>query len=256
MRKWGAGRIRMLLAGTAVLLLTGCTDAIPEMTEEQQNMVTEYAAELLLKYDANYHNTILTEEESIKAEEELIRDAELQVLINEQRERQEQQNQEAENGGSEGETSSEAAVPVYTDIDSFLGLSNAVEIEYTGYLVCDSYPENTEMNDWQGVARATSANNKLVVFSFCVTNVSGSDYLFDMASIDTRFSFKINNSITKSSLTTLLSNDFKMYRDTIPAGGTVDVVLIIEMPASDAEQMKSIRMVMKVGSERAETTLL
>lgn len=256
MRKWRTGSIRMLLAGTAVLLLAGCTDAIPEMTEEQQNMVTEYAAELLLKYDANYHNTILTEEESIKAEEELIRDAELQVLINEQRERQEQQNQETENGGTEGETSSEAAEPVYTDIDSFLGLSNAVEIEYTGYLVCDSYPENTEMNDWQGVARATSANNKLVVFSFGVTNVSGSDYMFDMASIDTRFSFKINNSITKSSLTTLLSNDFKMYRDTIPAGGTVDVVLIIEMPASDAEQMESIRMVMKVGSERAETTLL
>ncbi|MGN0326882.1 MAG: hypothetical protein ACI4DW_11255 [Lachnospiraceae bacterium] len=256
MRKWGAGSIRMLLAGTAVLLLTGCTDTIPEMTEEQQNMVTEYAAELLLKYDANYHNSILTEEESSKAEEELIRDAQLQVLINEQRERQAQQNQETGNDDTEGDSSSETAEPVYTDIDSFLGLSNAVEIEYTGYLVCDSYPENTEMNDWQGVARATSANNKLVVFSFGVTNVSGSDYLFDMASIDTRFSFKINNSITKSSLTTLLSNDFKMYRDTIPAGGTVDVVLIIEMPASDAEQMESIRMVMKVGSERAETTLL
>ncbi|MBP3469200.1 MAG: hypothetical protein J6K26_06755 [Lachnospiraceae bacterium] len=255
MKKWGTGGIRILLAGTVALLLTGCTDAIPEMTEEQQNMVTEYAAELLLKYDANYHNTILTEEESIKAEEELIRDAELQVLINEQRQ-QAQQNQETENGGSEEESSSEAAEPVYTDIDSFLGLSNAVEIEYTGYLVCDSYPENTEMNDWQGVARATSANNKLVVFSFRVTNVSGSDYLFDMASIDTRFSFKINNSVTKSSLTTLLFNDFKMYRDTIPAGGAVDAVLVIEMPAADAEQMTSIRMIMKLGSERAETTLL
>lgn len=245
----------LALSGVVLmLLLNGCGNAIPEMTQEQQDMVTEYAAQLLLKYDANYKSTILTEEQSREAEEELIRDAELAALI---QERQEMQQAASENeSGGEGENPSEPDAPVYTDVDSFLGLSDSVEIEYAGYLVCDSYPESTEANDWQGVARATSTNSKLVVFTFTLKNVSSSDYLLDMASLGAKFSFRINGNITKTSLTTLLNNDLMMYRDTIPAGETINAVLLIEMPASDTENFTSIKMTMKLGDSRAETTLL
>lgn len=245
----------LALSGVVLmLLLNGCGNAIPDMTQEQQDMVTEYAAQLLLKYDANYKSTILTEEQSREAEEELIRDAELAALI---QERQEMQQAAAgnESGGGE-ENPSEPDTPVYTDVDSFLGLSDSIEIEYAGYLVCDSYPEGTEANDWQGVARATSTNSKLVVFTFTLKNVSGSDYLLDMASLGAKFSFRINGNITKTSLTTLLTNDLMMYRDTIPAGETINAVLLIEMPASDTENFTSIKMTMKLGDSRAETTLL
>lgn len=245
----------LALSGVVLmLLLNGCGNAIPDMTQEQQDMVTEYAAQLLLKYDANYKGTILTEEQSREAEEELIRDAELAALI---QERQEMQQAAAGNeSGGGGENPSEPDTPVYTDVDSFLGLSDSIEIEYAGYLVCDSYPEGTEANDWQGVARATSTNSKLVVFTFTLKNVSGSDYLLDMASLGAKFSFRINGNITKTSLTTLLTNDLMMYRDTIPAGETVNAVLLIEMPASDTENFTSIKMTMKLGDSRAETTLL
>ena len=248
------GSILALSGVVLMLLLNGCGNAIPEMTQEQQDMVTEYAAQLLLKYDANYKSTILTEEQIMEAEEELIRDAELAALIQEHQEMQ--QAASANEGGGEGENSSEPEAPVYTDVDSFLGLSGGVEIEYAGYLVCDSYPEGTEANDWQGVARATSTNSKLVVFTFTLKNVSGSDYLLDMASLGAKFSFRINGNITKTSLTTLLTNDLMMYRDTIPAGETVDAVLLIEMPVSDTENFTSIKMTMKLGDGRAETTLL
>lgn len=245
----------LALSGVVLmLLLNGCGNAIPDMTQEQQDMVTEYAAQLLLKYDANYKGTILTEEQSREAEEELIRDAELAALI---QERQEMQQAAAGNeSGGGGENPSEPDTPVYTDVDSFLGLSDSIEIEYAGYLVCDSYPEGTEANDWQGVARATSTNSKLVVFTFTLKNVSGSDYLLDMASLGAKFSFRINGNITKTSLTTLLTNDLMMYRDTIPAGETINAVLLIEMPASDTENFTSIKMTMKLGDSRAETTLL
>ncbi len=245
----------LALSGVVLmLLLNGCGNAIPEMTQEQQDMVTEYAAQLLLKYDANYKSTILNEEQIIEAEEELIRDAELAALIQERQEMQ--QTASGNESGGEGENPSEPEAPVYTDVDSFLGLPDGVEIEYAGYLVCDSYPESTEANDWQGVARATSTNSKLVVFTFTLKNVSGSDYLLDMASLGAKFSFRINGNITKTSLTTLLTNDLMMYRDTIPAGETINAVLLIEMPVSDTENFNSIKMTMKLGDSRAETTLL
>ncbi len=251
-----ATRLLMTFAGAVVMIsLGGCGNAIPDMTEEQQNMVTEYAAQLLLKYDANYRSTILTEEQSREAEEELIRDAELAALVQQQQAMQ-QAEKEDEKDNEETDSPAEPDAPVYTDIDDFLGLSDSVDIEYAGYLVCDSYPESTEVNDWQGVARATSSNSKLVVFTFTLTNVSGADYTLDMASLGAKFSFKINGEITKTSLTTLLTNDLVMYRNTIPAGEAADAVLLIEMPAADTENFTGIRMIMKLGDSRAETTLL
>lgn len=251
-----ATRLLMTFAGVVVMLsLGGCGNAIPDMTEEQQDMVTEYAAQLLLKYDANYQSTILTEEQSREAEEALIREAELAALVQQQQEMQ-QAAEEGEKDNAETDSPEEPAAPVYTDIDGFLGLSDSVDIEYAGYLVCDSYPESTEVNDWQGVARATSSNSKLVVFTFTLTNVSGSDYMLDMASLGAKFSFKINGEITKTSLTTLLTNDLVMYRNTIPAGETADAVLLIEMPTADTENFTGIKMTMKLGDSRAETTIL
>lgn len=249
-----AGISTAFFGAVLMMSLSGCGNAIPDMTEEQQSMVTEYAAQLLLKYDANYQSTILTEEQSLEAEEELIRDAELAVLVQEQQAMQQAAVGNQNNGGRED--TSEPGEPVYTDMDSFLGLSGSVEIEYAGYLVCDSYPVGTEGNDWQGVARATSSNSKLVVFTFTLKNVSGSDYMLDMASLGAKFTFRINGNITKASLTTLLTNDLIMYQDTIPAGESVDAVLLIEMPAADTENFTGIKMTMKLGDSRAETTLL
>lgn len=255
MKKYIKGLLSVLVVA-AVLQLTGCGNAIPEMTEREQRMVTEYAAYLLLKYDANYQSSMLTEEESRAAEEEMIRDAEIAAQIREQQQWEEQQAaQPQESGNSSGGGSSESSAPVYTDVDSFLGL-DGLEIEYAGYLVCDSYPQNVDSNDWQGVARAGSNNTTLVVFTFTLTNVSGSDYMLDMASSGAKFTFKINNSIIKSSLTTLLTNDLLMYRNVIPAGESTEAVLLIELQKSDAESISSIKMIMKLGDERAETTLL
>lgn len=253
MKNHVAGPFMALAGAVFMMTLGGCGNAIPDLTEEQHRMVTEYAAQLLLKYDANYQSTILTEEQSKEAEDALIRDAELAALV---REHQEMNQAAGENESGGREDPSEPAEPVYTDVDSFLGLSDSVEIEYAGYLVCDSYPESTEANDWQGVARATSSNSKLVVFTFTVKNISGSDYALDMASLGAKYSFRINGNITKTSLTTLLTNDLMMYRGTIPAGESVEAVLLIEMPAADTENFTGIKMNMKLGDSRAETTLL
>ena len=44
-------------------LLAACsTNAIPEMSDEEMHQVEEYAAHLLLKYDANFEMTTVSEE--------------------------------------------------------------------------------------------------------------------------------------------------------------------------------------------------
>lgn len=241
----------------SLLVFTGCGNAIPEMTEEQRAQVVEYSAMLLLKYDKNYKSTMLTDEEVAKQQQKLEDTAAMKAEVARQKElaeemaAQEEAEKEAESSSSSG--GSEAEAPAYTDIDEFLGLSG-VDIEYDHFDVCDSYPATAEENSWQGVCYAT-AGNKLVVFTFNMTNNSGSDMMLDIASIDQHISFKVDGR-SKTALTTLLTDDFINYRDTIGAGETKQAVVIIEMSGDDAEAISSVTMKLKCNGETANKTLL
>lgn len=258
--------IYMLLCMLCIICLTGCANAIPEMTDEELRMVEEYAAQLILKYDKNHQTSVLTEEERQAQIAKLEQQAELEILVQEERERQEAaaQNNQNDAGSSEdgnlsdsetGESGDNVYVPAYTDIDEFLELSSYVNIEYSNYIITATYPQNSELNDWQGVTTATGSNT-LVAFEYTVENVSGADYTLDMASLDKRFSFKINGNITKTAITTLLANDLSYYRDVIPAGEKVTAVLIIEIDPDVAAQMQTVDMILKYNGNRSELTLL
>ena len=241
---------------TFSMIMTACTDSIPEMTQEQQAEICEYAAQLLVSYDKYHTSNVLSAEEEAEEQQRLQEEAELRIKVEEQKAAQAAAQAQAEEDNGDGEDaqggSDAPAAPVYQDIDEFLGLAG-LDISYRSYTVCDSYPETTQENDWQGVCQA-SGTNKLVVFEFDVTNTGTEDYYLDMASMDTRFTFQVDG-ISKAALTTLLANDFIMFRDTIPAGSTNTAVIVIEMSADDAESITSVSMKMKYNGNISETTL-
>ncbi len=253
------GWIKTWAAAIALALpLCGCTDAIPEMKEGDMELVEEYAAKLLLKYDANYVPTTMNEKEFEQEVETMRRRASVQAQIAIQKAQEEATKGEKEaesSSGSEGGTS-EAKQPVSQDIDEFFGLEG-FDITFQDHVVTKAYPEETQNNDWQGVARAKDGNS-LVVFRFRIDNVSGADALLDMASINSRFTFKVQTAegtVSKPALTTLLTDDLVMYRDTIPAGESRTAVLIIEMDEISASGITGARMIMKNDTERGETDL-
>ena len=52
-------KLSMLLLCFMMLGLTACGNAIPEMTEQENAMVSEYAANLLLQYSGSYHSRLV-----------------------------------------------------------------------------------------------------------------------------------------------------------------------------------------------------
>lgn len=62
------GKILGLMAMSAVLL-AGCADAMPELTDDESELIAEYAADLLLKYSPNYDYKIAGEQELAEAME-------------------------------------------------------------------------------------------------------------------------------------------------------------------------------------------
>ena len=257
MKKNFFAKLNMLLC-IALLCgsLNGCANQIPEMSDDEQAAVCEYAAGLLLKYDKYYSDNILSEEDILNETATLEAAAELKQQIEAEKEAREaaeiSANQAADN--SDGTGSGSIAETKYQDIDEFLGL-DGLDIEYAGYEVYDRYPDSVSVNDWQGVCNA-GQGNKLVVFQFDLINNSGEDYYLDMASMDVRFTFKINEIISKAALTTLLSDDLLMYRGVIPYENSVRAVIVIEMSENDALSISSVLMKMKYEDVIKETTLV
>ena len=238
-------------------LLAACsTNAIPEMSDEEMHQVEEYAAHLLLKYDANYEMTTVSVEEFEAQRAELERRARVQAQIAADKAlaQAQQEEEQGESTAEQTEAPARESANVYTDIDDFFGESS-FEIEYSGYEAGSTYPAETASNDWQGVVRATDGNS-LLIFHFQISNTGASDAVLDMAGKGARFNFRINNSISKAALKTLRLDEFSMFCETIPAGGTSEAVLIVEIDAQTASRISALKMTMRYGEQRGELTLL
>ena len=253
-------KMKKALLGVAAAMmfgLCGCsTDAIPDLSEEDMKQVEEYAAHLLLKHSANYEMTTVTMEEMAAQREELERRAEVQaqIAVNKALNLPDPEEVSGEGDGTSSSGDPAPEVKAYTDIDDFFE-ENALEINFVGYEVCDTYPADAQNNDWQGVVRATNGNS-LIVCYFSIKNTSGDDVLFDMAGKSAKFNFRINNSVSKAALRTLRLDELSMYKETIPAGGSAEAVLIVESDQATASSLTSLKVILRYGDKRSELSLL
>ena len=226
--------------------LTGCGNAIPEMTMEQQELVVEFAASELLKYDVNYQSKLtapepeqqpeeeqgeqpkepLIEEETLP--EEIIADTDVTIVDN--------------TGTVEAQNIS---------IADFLDLTG-VEISYAGYETVDTYPEG-EAKEAYFFMSATEGN-KLLVLRFSALNVSGEELSIDLSKSQTRYKIILNGT-EKNALTTMLLNDMAYYQGTLAANESIELVLLCEIQDDQTEFIDTLQLKMKSVDDSAAISL-
>ncbi len=240
-----ANRIyRRLIPSVAIVLsavtVCGCgqTD-MPELTEEQTELVTEYAAGLILKYDiTNPGDDLLSpeqlakleEEERIKREKERAAKAAAEEYLakkaNADKEKKEQKSSDgSDNNSSGGSQSNDQAVG---DLAQFYGMSD-FSISYAGYELTDSYPSSGED---MLMAMDATAGKTLCVLKFNVTNNSAAQATFDMFYRNPSFFLTIDGGEKVHQQYTLLLNDMAASNDPFEPGQTLERVLIFEVPDS------------------------
>lgn len=236
------GKLLGIFAISAVLL-TGCVDVMPELTDEQSDMISEYAAGLLLKYSPNYNYKIVddsivaaameaentTEEESI--EEEALEDG---------TESQPSQNENSETAFLPGESEQTSEVTIVADdieadIAQVLDIEG-VSIKYQSYGLYDSYPE-----DIAGFSVDAAQGKKLLVVRFDIEGITGEDFYCDLFTYSLKIRFQINGRST-SALSTLLPNEIGSYMETIPAGETREIVAVAEISDISDEEIETLTM--------------
>ena len=217
--------------------MTGCGSIMPDLTEEETEIISEYASGVLLKYDRVYRSRLMDmseyeEEENKKAEREAARVAE--------RERQEAA--EAEESASEEESTSngtkvidasqdeETPAPPAT-IEEYYGIENFT-FQYSGYELVESYPSNTEEEIF--FAMDATEGMQLLVLKFTVSNAGAAEQEIDMLGYGARFKVSVNGGSSENALSTMLLNDLQSYKGVVPAGSGVELVSILEVPQSTA----------------------
>lgn len=245
----------VLLAGSLILCLAGCKNAIPEMSEEDMDLVTEYAAGLLLKYDANYQTMLLNDAE-VAAEEEarqkVLEEAERRAAKEAAKaEKKAKEEQERQNGGDGNSGAQEEISAEPVDIAQFLELEQ-ISLSCNGIEFKDTYPDS---GDELFFALNASPGCKLAIVHLTLINTGGSDSNIDIFNKEPKFKLSVNGGEYHSVMTTMLENDFSIYAGTLAPGQSADTVLVLELKESECVSPEAVTLYIKYNGETIRTPI-
>lgn len=249
-KSMGSGNMKkMIVLGLISCLLTGCGNAIPELTEEEASMIATYAADVVLESSKDDTSRLIDTAAETARLEELSAKVEQLKEKKAQEEEEERAAETAETSEASGSTASgEQRVE---NIAAFIGL-DGFQVSYDGYIIEKSYSANEE-NEWEPTFDASPGKNLLVI-KLKVTNITDTPAVADVFSKDMKFSIRGDNSVNSMALVTMLLNDFAFAQDEIGAGENREYVLITQIDEKITE-VNSLSLVMRKGEERASAVL-
>lgn len=218
-----------------MFVLSGCGTQMPDLTGEEEQMVGEFAANLLLRYDANNRSRLISREE---VEQELLERQQWQELLESIKKEEGMRPVEDTPTVEIGE---ETAGGVYGSAEEFFAMSSGVKVAYQGYKVCDSYPES----EADFFALDATEGKRLVVLQFTLSNNSGREQEVDILKQNPVNKLTINGTYNTNMLTTLLLDDMSTYRGTLANGESVQLVLLAEVDDDVANGISSMILRMK-----------
>jgi hypothetical protein len=218
--------------------MTGCSlDAMPELTDEESALISEYAAGLLLKYSPNYDykivdNVALSSSVDYVEEEQEVPESTQTESTTEEETLDSPTDVEASEQLLEDENTQKVSSD--TDIAPILGISD-VSIKYDSYEICDSYPKDTN-----GFNVSASSGNMLLVIHFNIENNSDEDCNLNLIEDNITARITVNDSLSGNGLNTMLPNDLTSYYDTISANATTDAVVLAQLSEGSAQDLTAI----------------
>lgn len=224
----------LITAGLAALMLTGCAGEV-DLSEEDTARVAQYAADLVLKYDSNYKERLLTLEEQAEAKEKLRLAAERDEKLQELLEQKNNANTKEETGkgmesAAEGEREEPAVVYQLNDVVKAAGFS----FHNNGYEVVEEYPEVSGENQDLSMELSAASGKKLLIIKYGITNTTDTAAECDLFSKDISAKAVVNGNVKADSMITMLLNDFSTLKTEIEPGTTYEAVLVFEIPAETA----------------------
>lgn len=214
----------------ATVLLTGC--GALDLTDRESDLISEYAATMLLKYSSTYQPKL--QEEVIETTPAIYSPTTTVDFTQ---------------NGQSGQTTSN--VPVSTEapaktLSEALGVAqDGFQVEYAGYEITTIYPSS---GDAYFAMRATQ-NKRLLVMKFQITNHSGQEKECDILSGERSYRCRINDTERFGAQLTMLLDDMASFKEVFAAGETKQVVLVFQVPAEYEGTITSLNLTVRGDDE-------
>lgn len=239
----------IITVGVAALVLTGCAGEV-DLSEEDTARVAQYAADLVLKYDSNYKERLLTLEEQAEAKEKLRlaaeRDERLQELLNQKNHPKTEETEKKEpgkNSGSEEGGKQEEPEIMYSLND--VVKVNGFSFQNNGYEIVGEYPEVSDENQDISMEVRAASGKKMLIVKYGITNTTDTKAECDLFSKDISAKVVVNGNVKADSMITMLLNDFSTLKTEIEPGTTYEAVLAFEIP-EEAANVQSMELSMTI----------
>lgn len=256
---------RRLLAGLiacGIFVTTGCGQVI-DLTDEENHLIAEYAAELLLKYDRNYDTRYNPDELEDTTETMTETDATTEApteMVTTTEAATTEQDVPADGQTTQAHPVTDEAVKedigatVDSDFDiaAFVGESR-ISVRYAYYMVVDSYPSYDQ--DGMYIEVQAPEGYKLLVLKFEVENKTNEDQAVDLYNKDVNYNIVVDNSRTTKQMLTILADDLYTYDKTIQASSREETVLLYTVSDSVANKWTDLKLQIKYGGTSAALQL-
>ncbi len=212
-------RLLVIFISVLALLFTGCMKEYP-LTEEETDIVAEYMAGLLLAKDKNYSLSLLSYDE--------VKELSNQATTNTKEEPIEETDKDNVIDNKDNVLENESEI---NSLDKTNSLSEVIgnknfEIQFTGYKLADTYPEDETNRVFSIDPRK---GNQLLIVNFTLENLNNKDMTIDLSKEKIQYQLKINGENIYKPLLVLLENNLQYINMKIAANSKIPTVLIFEL---------------------------
>lgn len=234
-------RIGCLLV--TVIMMLGLTGCGRELSTEENRIIAEYAAELLLKYDRNYQSKYLDEEDTTEfIQESQTGDVSTEattekVTTEEASEEEKKPDTEAPEAGREEENIPPSDDGSVQDIAAIVGLEG-ISIVYNRCMFLDRYPSMDQ--DGAFIYLEADKGYKLVVVKFDMINTTSEDRQVDLLNSTLDYRLVLNESRAAKPMLTILMDDLGTFSAVVPADSEQSAVLVFQMSDTMIDKIEQL----------------
>ncbi len=206
----------LILSIIVSLVFTAC-GSVEEAPVDNTDVIAEYTASLLLKYDRSYNEKLIDASylEELQTEKE-----ETKELVQEKQVNKENQSKQPQIDPTKNESSS-----FFHEFSKIID-NEDISIKFEKYGIYDNYPEEPENNYF---ALEKKTGKKFCVVEFSITNHSSKKKNVNLVKSEIIYQLEIN-SVTYNSLLTLLENDLQLLNADIQGNSSDTGHLVFEVP--------------------------
>lgn len=230
----------VFLAGA--LVLTGCGEEPYELQDNEREMIVNYAAHIIAKYNVRqpegYRYVFRQPDDEPDSEEEQPEETQVEEAGSGQQpdDGQESATSAADAAGGEEEQPS-------VTLSEALGLKN-IQAVYTGAELTDRYD-----------SVIPDAGKRLMIFHVTLQNRTEKTRKCDILSLLPVFRAKVNGTQEVTAELTILPENLSTWEEKIPAGGSADTIILFQVNEDEISSINQLELKVTVGEKTSRVVL-